>query len=126
LIVPKLGDGLPKLGENHGELDENHGEVDENRGTFGVKAAEVDATVREMRDYSLDDLAALSGYSARGIRHYIQLGLLTRPKNAARATRYSRETLGRLAAIRHSRDQEGRSVNQVRVSLIVITHSARS
>ncbi len=69
-----------------------------------------------MRDYSLGDLVSLSGYSARGIRHYIQLGLLSRPTVAARATRYPRETLGRLAAIRAWRD-EGVRVHRVKRAL---------
>jgi DNA-binding transcriptional MerR regulator len=68
-------------------------------------------------DYAIEDLMRLSGYSARGIRHYIQLGLLARPKLAGSATRYSRETLGRLAAIRFWRDKDGVSVRRIKREL---------
>ncbi len=67
-----------------------------------------------MGDYSLEDLVRLSRYSARGIRHYIQLGLLARPKLAGPATRYTRETLGRLAAIRVWRENDGIAVRRVK------------
>jgi DNA-binding transcriptional MerR regulator len=52
-----------------------------------------------VKDYSLADLSRHTGYSARRIRQYIQSGLLPRPKLAGSRTRYSREALGRLAAI---------------------------
>jgi DNA-binding transcriptional MerR regulator len=67
-----------------------------------------------MEDYSMDDLVRLSGSSARAIRYYIQRGLLSRPTLAGRATRYSRETLGRLAFIRHLRDDEDLALKHIK------------
>ncbi len=57
--------------------------------------------------YSLKDLARLSGIPARSIRGYIQQGVLKKPRHAGPATRYDRETLGLLAAIRHARREHG-------------------
>jgi DNA-binding transcriptional MerR regulator len=65
-------------------------------------------------DYDIDDLVRLSGYSARGIRHYITNRLLPRPKLAGNATRYTRGTLGCLAAIRALRDKDGLSIARIK------------
>jgi DNA-binding transcriptional MerR regulator len=95
----------------------NHGKLGFNQGKLAVIVFDLHATVLGVDDYALEDLVRLSGYSARGIRHYIQLGLLARPKVAGRATRYSRETLGRLSAIRVWRDKDGLSVPRIKREL---------
>lgn len=69
----------------------------------------------------IDDLVSLSGYSSRGIRHSITKGLLPRPKLAGSATRYSRETLGRLAAIRVWRDEDKLSLTRIKRELRQLT-----
>ncbi len=95
----------------------NHGKLVENHGKLAVILFDVGDRVLGMEDYALEDLVRLSGYSARGIRHYIQLGLLARPKVAGRATRYPRETLGRLSAIRAWRDKDGMPVRRIKREL---------
>jgi DNA-binding transcriptional MerR regulator len=78
------------------------------------------ATFRAVNDYGMDDLVRLTGYSGRGIRHYIQNHLIPRPKFSGSATRYPRETLGRLAVIRAWR-REGMSIYWVKRNLKGLT-----
>jgi DNA-binding transcriptional MerR regulator len=51
-------------------------------------------------DYTLADLANLSGVSARTVRYYIQSGLLPAPLGAGPAARYTEAHLDRLRFIR--------------------------
>lgn len=52
-----------------------------------------------MTDYRLDDLAALSGVSARNIRAYRERGLLDPPRREGRSAFYGDHHLGQLHAI---------------------------
>jgi DNA-binding transcriptional MerR regulator len=57
-----------------------------------------------MRDYSLAELAALTGLSTRTIRYYVAQGLIPAPGREGRATRYPETTLARLRLICSLRD----------------------
>ncbi len=54
----------------------------------------------------LPDLAKLADIAPRAVRYYLQRGLLTRPTFRGTATRYGREQLLRLIAIRRFREKE--------------------
>lgn len=57
-----------------------------------------------MADYTLADLAALTGIPARTIRYYIAQGLVPAPGREGPATRYPAATLDRLRLIARLRD----------------------
>ena len=57
-----------------------------------------------MPDYSLSELAALTGLSARTIRFYVTQGLVHSPGREGRSTRYPETTLARLRLICSLRD----------------------
>ena len=59
----------------------------------------------EIQDYSIGQLAKLSGCSVQIIRHYEQGGLLPpAPRTAGNQRRYTQRHMQRLQFIRHSRD----------------------
>ena len=58
----------------------------------------------DMPDYSLSELAALTGLSARTIRFYVTQGLVPSPGREGRSTRYPETTLARLRLICSLRD----------------------
>lgn len=59
----------------------------------------------EKQDFSIGELAKLSGCSAQIIRHYEQADLLpVPPRTGGNQRRYGRDHLRRLQFIRHSRD----------------------
>ena len=68
-------------------------------------------------EYSLSDLAELSGEPIRRIRSYIQQDLLPRPTTAGRNASYPDRSLNRLLAIKHLRTAEGLSIGEVRQAL---------
>jgi DNA-binding transcriptional MerR regulator len=57
-----------------------------------------------MPDYSLAELSALTGLSARTIRFYVVQGLVPAPGREGRATRYPESTLARLRLVCALRD----------------------
>jgi len=57
-----------------------------------------------MPDYSLSELAALTGLSSRTIRFYMTQGLIPSPGREGRATRYPETTLARLRLVCSLRD----------------------
>jgi DNA-binding transcriptional MerR regulator len=57
-----------------------------------------------MTDYSLAELAALTGLAPRTIRYYVAQGLIPSPGREGRATRYPETTLARLRLICSMRD----------------------
>jgi DNA-binding transcriptional MerR regulator len=68
-------------------------------------------------EYTLSELAELSGEPTRRIRSYIQQDLLPRPTTAGRNASYPDRSLNRLLAIKHLRTVEGLSVGEVRQAL---------
>jgi DNA-binding transcriptional MerR regulator len=56
--------------------------------------------------WSLRELASLSGTSARSLRLYLQRGLVRRPPFKGSATRYQRDELLQVLAIRRLRESE--------------------
>jgi DNA-binding transcriptional MerR regulator len=64
--------------------------------------------------YSLQDLADQTGIELRTIRSYIQTGVLPRPSSSGRGAFYGPEHLNRLKAMRVLREQERRSLDEVR------------
>jgi DNA-binding transcriptional MerR regulator len=52
-------------------------------------------------DYTLEELASLSGLSLRTVRFYIQQGLLPGPDTRGKNARYTKEHLERLELIQH-------------------------
>lgn len=64
--------------------------------------------------YSLAGLEAVVGIPMRTIRSYIEKGLMPQPLGAGRAAHYDNDHLLRLVAIKVLRDQEGRSLGDIR------------
>ena len=62
---------------------------------------------------SLDELAALTGLSARTVRYYIQQGLVSRPTGAKRGAYYERRHVEQLLLVRRW-TQAGHSLDRVR------------
>lgn len=62
-------------------------------------AGHIDAGCGAVAEYRLDDLARLSGVSARNIRAYRERGLLDRPRRRGRAAFYDDYHLSQLATI---------------------------
>jgi DNA-binding transcriptional MerR regulator len=54
----------------------------------------------EIRTFSLEELATLTGFPRRTVRYYIQLGLVDRPDGETRAARYRQRHLTALLEIR--------------------------
>jgi DNA-binding transcriptional MerR regulator len=67
-----------------------------------------------MPQYSLQDLADLSGIELRTIRSYIQSGIIQRPSSSGRGAYYGDEHLDRLKAMRVLRERERKSLDEVR------------
>lgn len=61
---------------------------------------ETDPTPDDSRQYSADELSALSGTPRRTLRYYIQMGLVDRPIGETRAAHYTWKHLGQLLRIR--------------------------
>jgi len=53
-----------------------------------------------VKTYSMNELMELTKLTARTVRNYTALGLIPKPRFAGAVTRYPRETLGKLVAIR--------------------------
>ena len=68
-------------------------------------------------EHTLSDLSEITGEPIRRIRSYIQQDLLPRPTTAGRNASYPDRSLNRLLAIKHLRDIEGLSVDEVRQTL---------
>lgn len=68
-------------------------------------------------EYTLTELAELTGEPVRRIRSYIQQDLLPRPTTAGRNASYPDRSLNRLLAIKHLRAGEGLSIGEVRQAL---------
>ena len=68
--------------------------------------------------YSLEDLADATGIEKRTIRSYIQQGILRGPKAQGRKAFYTSHHLARLKALRFLRQYEGRSLDEIRASLL--------
>jgi DNA-binding transcriptional MerR regulator len=55
--------------------------------------------------YLIDDLCALTGFSRRTVRYYVQTGLIDPPAGRGRGGYYSEEHLSRLLRIRSLQEQ---------------------
>ena len=62
---------------------------------FTVKSNAMDS-----KTFTLDELCALTDYSKRTVRYYMQLGLIPRPIGEARAAYYTGDHLARLLRIK--------------------------
>jgi DNA-binding transcriptional MerR regulator len=71
----------------------------------------------DVKTYSMNELTELTKLSARTVRQYIALNLIDKPTLAGSATRYSRETLGKLLAIRAWRFDERITTHGIRRAL---------
>jgi DNA-binding transcriptional MerR regulator len=71
--------------------------------------------------WSLRELAALAGVSARTVRLYLHSEVLPRPPFKGSATRYQRRELLRLCAIRHLRSTEKLELKAIRARLNALT-----
>ncbi len=71
--------------------------------------------------YSIEELAAESGFDKRVIRSFIEQGLLTGPDSKGRYARYSESHLIRLKAIRYLRDSRDMTLSDIRVALLSMT-----
>ena len=74
-----------------------------------------------MQTYSMSDLEAQTGYSARGVRHLTAKGLLPKTKYGGNQTRYSVEVLLRLLAIKKMRVEQKVQLAQIKTALRNIT-----
>jgi DNA-binding transcriptional MerR regulator len=70
----------------------------------------------ESKTFTLDELCALTDFSRRTVRYYIQLGLVPRPVGAGRAARYTVSHVDRLLQIKKFTDT-GLSLERIRESL---------
>jgi DNA-binding transcriptional MerR regulator len=68
-------------------------------------------------EHTLSELAEITGEPIRRIRSYIQQDLLPRPTTAGRNASYPDRSLSRLLAIKHLRNVEGMSIDEVRQAL---------
>ena len=68
-------------------------------------------------EHTLSELAEITGEPIRRIRSYIQQDLLPRPTTAGRNASYPERSLSRLLAIKHLRNVEGMSIDEVRQAL---------
>ena len=64
--------------------------------------------------YSLEDLAAETGFDIRVIRSFIEQGLLRGPSSLGRYARYSDWHLIRLLAIKALKEQRGHTHSDIR------------
>ena len=92
-----------KLASNRTKFRSARGIIGSDRGKLALTAPNVDAKPCAVKTYSMDELTELTKFSARTVRQYIAFHMIPKPKLAGSATRYSRETLGKLLAIRHWR-----------------------
>jgi DNA-binding transcriptional MerR regulator len=74
-----------------------------------------------VKTYSMDELIALTNFSARTVRHYIGLRMIAKPVLAGSATRYPRETLGKLQAIRECRQSQKITIHGIKRALRALT-----
>jgi DNA-binding transcriptional MerR regulator len=87
------------------------------RGKLALTASNAHAKHRLVKTYSMAELTELTKFSARTIRQYIAQHLIEKPTLAGSATRYSRETLGKLLAIREWRFDQRVSTRGIRRAL---------
>jgi DNA-binding transcriptional MerR regulator len=67
----------------------------------------------DSREFTLDELCALTGLAKRTVRYYVQIGLVERPEGETRAARYGQRHLEQLLAIRRW-TQDGLSLEKIR------------
>lgn len=70
----------------------------------------------DTKEFSVDELGALTGLSRRTVRYYIQIGLVDRPSGETRAARYGQRHLEQLLSIRRW-TQDGLSLEAIRTRL---------
>ncbi len=73
--------------------------------------------------YSLEDLAAETGFDIRVIRSFIEQGLLRGPSSLGRYARYSDWHLIRLLAIKALKEQRGHKHSDIRQTLLCMSDS---
>ncbi len=73
--------------------------------------------------YSLEDLAAETGFDIRVIRSFIEQGLLRGPSSLGRYARYSDWHLIRLLAIKALKEQRGHTHSDIRQTLLCMSDS---
>ncbi len=82
--------------------------------------------MEDTNSYSLEELAALSGFDRRVIRSFIEQGLLRGPESMGRYARYSSSHLTRLLAIKNLREQQGLTLGAIRTALVTMSEDELS
>jgi DNA-binding transcriptional MerR regulator len=100
--------GLSRL--DRGDVRSNHGEL-------ALTAGDTHAKPFDVKTYSINELQQLTKLSARTVRQYSALNMIPTPKFAGSATRYPRETLGKLLAIRKWRIDDHVATSEIRRAL---------
>ncbi|MBY0556313.1 MAG: helix-turn-helix domain-containing protein [Burkholderiaceae bacterium] len=72
--------------------------------------------MEQAREFTLDELCALTDLGKRTVRYYVQMGLVDRPHGETRAARYGARHLEQLLQIRRW-VQEGMSLERIRALL---------
>lgn len=76
-----------------------------------------------MDKYTLDELAAQSGFDRRVIRSFIEQGLMRGPDTLGRYARYTQAHLLRLQAIKELKETKGMQLAEIRQALMVMSES---
>jgi len=69
-------------------------------------------------EYSIEQLAKLTGFTRRNIRSYVQQGLIDSPGSVGRNARYGRKHLMRLQAIRTLREAHNLPLADIRARML--------
>lgn len=72
-------------------------------------------------NYSIEELAELTGFDKRVIRSFIEQGLMRGPDSKGRYARYTETHVIRLRAIRQLREQRHMSMGEVRAALLTMS-----
>ena len=81
----------------------------------------------DVQDYSLQDLADLTGNELRTVRSYVQRGIIPGPDKVGRGARYPREALERLKVFALLRDaRRDLDIDSIRRLIDVLTPAAMS
>lgn len=77
--------------------------------------------VDNLKSFSIEELASLTGFDRRVIRSFIEQGLLLGPDKMGRYAQYSSLHLNRLLAIKFFREKEGMTTGSIRSKLLTMS-----
>lgn len=74
-----------------------------------------------MDEYTIEELASLTGFDRRVIRSFIEQGLMRGPDSLGRYARYTRAHLQRLLAIKELKEKRAMQLSEIRQALMVMS-----